>query len=140
MEEQRNLNAAAAGSFHLAALSRQNISDIACDLGRLDSVDGHYLFAAACAPIPVVRTRAFVLGLTPDLYDESLRRKGGSRRADCAGDYRRIGAVHRPPGPGRLRSIAPAIKKKLQRFVNARSMFPLRHIATGFAHRRLHFL
>src|SRR6266513_804828 len=84
MEKQRNFDAADAGSLHLAALSRQNLSDTARDLGGLDSVDGDHLFAAARAPISTVRTRAFVLGLAPDLHDESLRRKSRGRRTDRA--------------------------------------------------------
>ena len=88
MEEQRNFNTAGARSVHLAALPRQNISDIARDLGRLDSVNGDHLFATARVAISIVRTRAFVLGLAPDLHDESFRWKSGSRRADCAGGGR----------------------------------------------------
>src|SRR5438477_12434848 len=93
MEKQRNLDAADAGSLHLAALSRQNLSDIARDLGGLDPVNGNHLFAAARAAISVVRTGAFVLGLASDLHDESLRRKSRSRRADGIGDGERVGAI-----------------------------------------------
>src|ERR1700675_2852311 len=85
MEKQWNLDPAVAGPFHLAALSRQNISNIARDLGSLDSIDGDHLFAAARAAISVVRIGAFVLGLASDLHDESLRRKSGGGRADRAG-------------------------------------------------------
>src|SRR6266480_7169640 len=105
MEKQRNLDAADAGSLHLAALSRQNLSDIARDLGGLDSVDGDYLFAAARAPISVVRTGAFVLGLAPDLHYESFRRKSGSRRAPClVHRHRKLSTDYRTLIPRRFKN------------------------------------
>src|SRR6266571_1478045 len=61
-------------------------SDAACHLGGLDSADGNHLFIASRAPIPAFWTRAFVLGLIADLYDQSLCRKNRSRcaaRAIC---------------------------------------------------------
>src|SRR5437016_4740963 len=93
MEKQRNLDAAVARSFHLETLSRQNNSNTGRDVGCLDPVNGDHLFVAAGAAISVVRTGAFVLGLAPDLHDESLRRKSRSRRADGIGDGERVGAI-----------------------------------------------
>src|SRR5436305_1564589 len=92
MEEQRNLSATAARPLHLATLSRQNNSNLGRDLGCLDSVDGHHLFVATRAPISIVRTRAFVLGVAPDIHDESLRRESGGRRAHRARDGETVAA------------------------------------------------
>src|SRR2546423_10844915 len=94
MEKQRNINATAARSFHLATLSRQNFSDACRDLGGLDSVDGDHLFPAARVAISDVRSRAFFLGLTPDLHDESIRRKNFCGRAARARDRRPVAAVY----------------------------------------------
>src|SRR2546421_5719323 len=104
MEKQRNLDPAGAGSLHLAALSRQNLSDIARDLGSVDSVDGDHLFAAARAPISAVRTGAFVLGFASDLHDESLCRESRRRRADRAGNGGGGEIYLARPRPARLTS------------------------------------
>src|SRR5437762_8562150 len=87
MEEQWNFNTTNPRSFHLAALSRQNISNFARDLGGLDPVNGHHLFLAARIAISDVRTCAFLLGLAAHLHDQSFCRKSRGRRADGVGDF-----------------------------------------------------
>src|SRR5438270_10663578 len=89
MEKQRHFVATDPRSFHLAALSRQNNSNLGRNLGGLDSIDGDHLFAPARAPISDVRTRAFILGLASHLHDESFRGKNFSRRADRTGSCER---------------------------------------------------
>src|SRR5215470_17699330 len=85
MEEQWDLDAAVAGSLHRSALSRQNFSDVARDLGGLDTLDGDHLFITARAAISGVQPGAFVLGLAAHLHDESLCRQNRGRRADRLG-------------------------------------------------------
>ena len=85
MEEQWYLAPAHSRPFHMGALPRQNHSHIARYVGSLDSADGNYLFAAACAPIPTVRASAYFLGVAPHIHDESLRWENRSRRAARAG-------------------------------------------------------
>ena len=75
MEKQRHLAAANSRSFHVETLPRQNYSDIARHVGRLDSVDGNYLLAAARAPISTIWAGAHFLGVAPHLHDESFRRQ-----------------------------------------------------------------
>src|SRR5206468_10580640 len=79
-----NFHAAAPRPLHLAALSRQNFSDVARDLGGLDTPDGDHLFVAARAAISAVQPGAFVLGLAAHLHDESLCRQNRGRRASGA--------------------------------------------------------
>src|SRR5205814_5391392 len=81
MEKQRHLNAPGSRPLHVATLPGQNSSDIAGDMGGLDSADGNHLFAPTRAPISAVRTRAFLLGAAFDLYDQSLCRKNRGRCA-----------------------------------------------------------
>jgi hypothetical protein len=50
-------------------------SDIAGDVGGLDSADGDYLFVASRSPISAFRARALVLGAASDLHDQPFRRK-----------------------------------------------------------------
>jgi hypothetical protein len=60
MEKQRRLNASGSRPLHVATLPGQNCTDVAGDMGGLDSADGDHLFTATRAPISAVRTRAFL--------------------------------------------------------------------------------
>src|ERR1700730_7903340 len=94
MEEQRDLAEAGARSVHLAALSGQDHSDAARDVGGVDPIDGNHLLSAARASISAVCTCAFLLGVASHLHDESLRRKGRSRRSNGAGNGETVAAVY----------------------------------------------
>src|ERR671918_1528300 len=91
MEKQRHFDAADSRSFHVGTLSGQDSSDIAGDLGGLDSADGAHLFVAARSPISPIRARALVLGFASDLYDQPVCRKDRSRCSAGAFRGRLIG-------------------------------------------------
>ena len=46
------------------------VPDAACDVGRLDSVDGDHLFTAGGVAVPAFQFGADLLGAAADLYDE----------------------------------------------------------------------
>ena len=80
-------------------------------MGGLDTADGYHLFGASRAPISTFWTRAFVLGLIADLYDQSLCRKN---RSGCTSRAR-----------GCDKSPSKLTREITQRVVDAGAMFAL---------------
>src|SRR5260370_28124680 len=125
MENQWNFSETFTATSHSQPLSRQNYSDAPRHWGSLDSADGNHVFIASRAPIPAFRTRAFVLGLIADLYDQPLCRTDRSRcaaRAICRRNRRAEGST-------------TSVQKVDKCLANTSAIFTLRDIPASGADR-----